>query len=249
MKLINNPNLPDREVRTAIIDARAKEEIEELIRNGISVIPTKEVSILEKSVAYHPDMQICHLGTESFYVLAEAADYYKNMFRRHNIDCYFFNNINSLVEQSSGKLTYPKDCRLNSALTSEWVITHTDNDLYDKINRKVIKTRQGYVKCSTCIVDTDAIITADPSIAKAATSNGIDVCVITNEGIILDGYKNGFIGGCCGKISKEVLAFFGNINLHKDCDEIKSFCRNHQVYCESLSNNALYDYGSLLPIV
>ena len=64
----------------------------------------------------------------------------------------------------------------------------------------------------------------------------------------LDGYDYGFIGGACCKISKGVLAFFGNAKAHKCYDDIKAFCKNYNVDLLSLANERLCDIGSFMPI-
>ena len=56
-------------------------------------------------------------------------------------------------------------------------------------------------------------------------------------------------GGCCGKISKDILAFTGKLSLHRDCDRIKSFLRNYNIYSLELSNKPLTDVGSILPVI
>ena len=44
---------------------------------------------------------------------------------------------------------------------------------------EIINVKQGYAKCSICVVSDNAIITADKGIAKAAIQNRIDVLEIT----------------------------------------------------------------------
>ena len=66
--------------------------------------------------------------------------------------------------------------------------------------------------------------------------------------ISLPGYDYGFIGGCCGKLSKNILAFTGKIESHPDYNNIKDFCRNYNVNVLSLTNDDLLDIGGILPI-
>ena len=42
--------------------------------------------------------------------------------------------------------------------------------------------------------------------------------------------------------------FTGNIENHPDYNNIKDFCRNHNVYTESLVNDNLTDIGSVIPV-
>ena len=115
-------------------------------------------------------------------------------------------------------------------------------------DKEIIDTNQGYTKCSIAVVSDNAIITDDVDIYKKCKKK-IDVCFVEKNSVRLNGYNYGFIGGCCGKISKDKLAFFGDVNYHKNSKEIKEFCYKYDVECISLSNLPLYDYGSLIPII
>ncbi len=249
MNYIENPNLPKNKVKIAIIDQLAGEEARELLRLGVKTIPTINIYNIDTHVSTHPDMQICHVGGSDFFTVNNAGEYYIKKISElgENKLCEKFNN--SYTHSIEGEVKYPLDCKLNSVVTKEWVITHKNNVLYDQLHKDVIKTNQGYAKCSTCVVSENAIITADISIAKSAGNFGLDVCTVTNNSIRLQGYSNGFIGGTCGKISKDAIAFFGNVKTHPDADKIISFCKNYGVLCVSLSNSELYDYGSLIPII
>lgn len=249
MKFIKNPNLPKNKVKIAIIDCLAGEAAQELLRLGVKTIPTLKIPNIDMYVSTHPDMQICHIGGADFYTMNDVGVYYEEKIYEllNNTLCEKINNIYTYKITDYAK--YPIDCKLNSVVTNEWVITHKNNDLYNELERNIIKTNQGYSKCSTCVVSDNAIITADSSIAKFAENFGIDVCTVTNNSIRLQGYSNGFIGGTCGKISEDTMVFFGNVKKHPDADRIISFCKNYGVQCISLGKDTLYDYGSLIPII
>lgn len=252
MKYINTPNLPENNVRIAIVDNRAEAEIKQLNMLGVAVIPSTSISFLDSAIASHPDMQICHLGNSSFYTLEAVKKYYEEQICHLGefTLCELFNNIHVSSDAiTKGKLVYPEDCILNCAISDEWVIAHKNNKLFKSFNKSFIGVNQGYAKCSTCIVTENAIITADKGIAESSQNFGIDVCIVSNNSIRLDGYDNGFIGGCCGKISEDKLVFFGDVNTHPDADKIISFCKNHGVECISLTQGNLKDYGSLIPII
>ena len=250
MNYIKSPNLPENQVKIAIIDCLAGEYACELDRLGIKVIPTQRIDNIDVHISTHPDMQICHVGKSCFFTMNDTEEYYKEKIEEltGRTLCELFNNVYT-YKIYEPQVSYPRDCKLNSVVTNRWVITHKDNDLYDHLDISLIKSNQGYAKCSTCVVSDEAIITADLGIAKSAVNFGLDVCIVTNNSIRLQGYSNGFIGGTCGKISKDTIAFFGNVKTHPDSDKIISFCKNHGVECISLSNSTLCDYGSLIPII
>ena len=251
MNFIKNPNLPKRNVKVAIVDRRIGEYKASLEALGITLIFTMDIKELGTSVSSHPDMQILHVGDNDFFILDIATNYYRNEIE--NIcgtkDCETFNNRGEVVIKKGVSLEYPYDTTLNLALTNQWVIGLENNEIYKSLSLPKIKTRQGYSKCSVCVVQENAIITSDLSIAKSAGDFGIDVCIVSNDSIQLHGYNNGFIGGCTGKISEDKIVFYGSVDKHPDAYKIKTFTNKYDVECVSLSNKPLYDYGSLLPIV
>ena len=104
--------------------------------------------------------------------------------------------------------------------------------------------KHGYAKCSICSVGENAIITADPSIAKTAKKNGIDVLKTEASHTRLDGYDCGFIGGASGDDGENIY-FCGNLEKHPDGEKIKEFCKKHGRGVVCLSDEPLYDYGTL----
>jgi hypothetical protein len=112
----------------------------------------------------------------------------------------------------------------------------------------IVRVKQGYTKCSTAVIDKDSFITGDHAIYKDLINRNYNALMVTNKGISLNGFNNGFIGGCCGKIDKNLLAFTGRIENHVDYNNIRAFCNNLGVDIISLSDKELYDYGGLLPV-
>ena len=60
--------------------------------------------------------------------------------------------------------------------------------------KRFVNVNQGYSKCSVAKVSEKAAITADSSLYKAMTEQGIDVLLISQGNITLKGYDCGFIG-------------------------------------------------------
>jgi hypothetical protein len=146
---------------------------------------------------------------------------------------------------------YPYDIAYNAALVGRFLFCHENNT--DKLileqaeirGLTIIDITQGYAKCSIAPVNQNAIITGDKQIHGAAIKNGIDSLLVSNEGVLLKGYNNGFIGGATVKIGNK-LFFTGDISIHKDYKKIKEFCMNHSIEIAYEKNEPLYDYGSPL---
>lgn len=66
--------------------------------------------------------------------------------------------------------------------------------------------------------------------------------------IKLSGYSYGFIGGCCGFIDKNLIAFNGKLSTYNDAGKIKNFLRKYNVNYVELTDKPLTDIGGIVPI-
>ncbi len=145
---------------------------------------------------------------------------------------------------------YPHDIALNQAPIGKYILGNQKfcaKEILSYLKDQdylYVNIKQGYAKCSTLILNKNAIITADDSIINIATKLGIDVLKTQNgpNEIKLNGYDYGFIGGASAVYETNVY-FFGDIELHQNKKEIESFCKNHGFSTMSLSNKPLYDFG------
>lgn len=113
----------------------------------------------------------------------------------------------------------------------------------------MIPVKQGYSKCSICVVNESAVITDDESVFAAAGNFLNDVLFVSKGSIGLKGYNYGFIGGCSGKISDNKIAFNGRIESHTDSNQIIDFLQKHSVEPVELTNSKLLDIGGILPLM
>ncbi|MBR2020983.1 MAG: hypothetical protein IJ939_00970 [Clostridia bacterium] len=218
-----------------------------LQRMGYTVKTLKSQDGMEKAVSSHPDMYIAHLGD------AIVADY-----RVHDLLTSFDSKTDikfgGREVHDASMVKYPDNIGFNCArvgkniicnekYTSPLIIEHAR-----KQGLNILNVRQGYAKCSTCVITDNAIITEDESIYNCATDNGIDVLKIRKGHVELPGYDYGFIGGCSGLIEKKLVAFNGNVMLHPDAAEIVEFCYKHDVGIVSVCNKKLSDIGSIIRI-
>ncbi len=244
MSRFSLPNLPLNQVTDVIVSGEYSYIIDELNKLGISTIITAPSIDLPYYERYHPDMQCSY--------------YKKGTLAVSNNNPYFANSIAMCgihINRTDTKLipNYPHNISFNHVIIGNKIICnekYTDKKILEyckKNNLKIINVKQGYTKCSTVVVNENAVITSDPSIYNSCIKNDIDVLKIDSGYISLYGYDYGFIGGCCGKLSNDILAFTGKINGHKNYKNIKSFLHNHGVYISELSNKPLLDIGSIIP--
>lgn len=103
-------------------------------------------------------------------------------------------------------------------------------------------------RCATAVVSNRAIITMDSGIYAAAQFMGLDALHISEHGILLNGYDYGFIGGCCGLIDRNTLAFTGALDSLQSGDYIRAFLAKHAVEAVELTQNRMLDIGGILPL-
>lgn len=243
MKYIENPNLPQGRVTAAAISAQAGESINKLNKLGIKTLTINPYNALPEPVNSHADLQILHLGNNVIFCQNEhlCAGEFAKKFKLCKIKATAGNR-------------YPDDVKLNCSIIGNKIICNKKTiaqeilEYADTNNLTVINVNQGYARCSICIVNENAIITDDESIFEAAGKFFNDTLFISKGSIGLKGYNYGFIGGCCGKIDKNKIAFNGAIESHKDYKKIIDFLSRNEVECIELNDNPLYDIGGILPL-
>ena len=242
-KFIEKANLPENPVAAVAISCMAGESIKKLNSSGIKTYIINNNPLLPDPVDSHADLQILHLGKDVIFCqsehlcIGESTQKFKKL----------------IINESAGN-NYPDDVRLNCAIIGKNIICNEktiSKDILDYGYQNgfgIINVNQGYTKCSICIVNENAIITDDESIFAAAGNFLNDVLFISKGSIRLKGYNYGFIGGCCGKISENKIAFNGEISAHKDCNKIIDFLNKYNVECIELKKGLLDDIGGIIPL-
>lgn len=242
-RIINSPNLPENNVSLAAISETAGESIIKLNSLGIRAFPVRASDKLSISVNSHADIRLLHIESNVIFCHPEESNIYSDIvgFRFLPIS----ENMSNL---------YPNDVRLNCAVIGNKIICNKKTVSSAVLNYAIeqgftiIDTKQGYSKCSVCIVDENSIITDDPSIYKSAQFFFNDVLFIEKGSIGLKGADYGFIGGCTGKLGKNIMAFNGRIESHSEHNKIIDFFDKHNINVVELNNNRAEDIGGILPL-
>lgn len=237
MGFLKTPYLPEGKVRVAIGDIES---------NTIKIIKPYYAHALPCSMRLHADISFCYLGQGIAVCAPEAFEYYKNPLES--------TAIKLIKGNASLGGNYPHDAAYNVAIVGKTL--YCKKDITDTVllqtaqalGYKIININQGYAKCSVCPVDSSSAISADMSFYKAAVKEGCDVLLITNDNIKLEGYPNGFFGGCAFMEEKEVFSIKGDITTLPQGDIISQFLKKKNI---SIKNSAgdVYDFGSLIPII
>jgi hypothetical protein len=244
---INKPNLPSSKVSLGLVDGRIRESILcNLHSIGIKTIKTGKCNELYEAVSYHPDMFMHHLYDNNMVVAPNAPNNTVTELRGLG-----FNIING-EKFVFGK--YPYDVAYNVARIGNYAICnyqYTDRvllSLLDEINVKIIDVKQGYSKCSICIIDTGILITSDEGIYKTLLKWDFDILKLRAGYIELPGMNYGFIGGAAGLVSENTISFMGNIMFHPDFVKINDFLKNRGKIIVNLDNEKLVDLGTFIPL-
>lgn len=247
-KLLDTPFLPKKDVALVIIDARAsKKGIDKLHSMGIDIVQTPCCNDVYNAISYHPDILLHPIDGENIVV---APNVYEKM--RKSL-CK--TGLNVIKGRTALKRNYPENVAYNIARVSKFAIhnlKYTDQKVVELLEKKgveFINVKQGYSKCSICIVNEKAIITSDRGIAKTVSKYGIEALIISAGYINLFELNYGFIGGISGLIGKNKLAFSGCLKHHPDYKDIRKFLEYHKVNPIFLEDEKPTDIGSIIPIL
>lgn len=243
-EFIRKPNLPDKEVSLVAINGQAGETIKKINQIGIECIKINPDYNLPIPVNSHADIQLLHARDNVVFCHSE------HLFAGEQILKF---DIKCIKEKTGNK--YPKDVFLNCTIIDNMIICNPKTisseilEFAYQTELTIIPVKQGYSKCSICVVDKSAIITDDESVFTAAGNFLNDVLFISKGSVSLKGYNYGFIGGCCGKLSNDKIAFNGRIESHMDANKIMDFLNRHSVKPIELTDTVLTDIGGILPLL
>lgn len=244
LEFVKNPNIPQGIVTHVLLGERyAGQLAAPLGRLGVKVLPLEAGEGLDERVAQHADMCAHHLGGNEWIAVQSARKTLKKLENIHIID----------ADVQLGK-EYPQDIALNVLRLGRYAFGRRDavcSNLLEHLSDRgiaFVDVRQGYAKCSVCVVSETAAITADAGLAEAMRSVGVDVLRVSPGSVVLDGYDTGFIGGATGLLAPDVLALTGRLDTHPDAARIREFLAAKNVHPLELTEGALCDVGSVLPV-
>lgn len=245
--MVNNPFIPIKKANTVIIDGRlGKKLVKKLEGLNFKVIPTIECREVAQPIAYHPDIVMHPINHNTMVIAANVFDYYEEILKRMG--------IRPIRGESYLDKTYPLDISYNVGRIGNYAIhntRHTDEKLKFYLKKEgidLVHVEQGYSKCSMALVGPGAIVTADLPIHKLVKDLGYESLLIEPGYIGLEGYPYGFIGGTCGKISKDSILLSGSLDKHPDKNKIENFIKKHNKSIIWLSNDKIEDLGTIISL-
>lgn len=232
-----------------ITDYRTSDyELNRLDQLGCRIIAAERRSELYEAVDGHPDLQfasidntlICHRG------ISEKK--YREIFRHTQ---------NVIRGKSSLKLPYPHHISLNAVITEDLFLHKLENtdsvlmDIVEKSNRVLLRTPQGYTRCSCAYVGNNAYVTEDKGIAELLISLGRKVFYRRHANVYLEGFDYGFIGGALSLIkdkSSALLLISGDLPKYEFGHDLKCFLKEENIAYECIGKGQIMDRGSIIEI-
>lgn len=227
-----------------IVDKNADTELFNALETlKIEYYKSYDLDFLYRPVNTHPDMQIHFITSRCAVVAPSAYDYYRKILP---------NSIDLYRGEKDPDGTYPGDCAYNVAKVGKKVIgnlAYTDSviiKIYSELGFQFINVKQGYTKCSLCIVDDNSVITEDAGLYRRLVGYGLDVLKIPSGEVKLKNFEHGFIGGASGFIGLNKLAVCGDLTKCSFCNEVKTFINDRKVDIIYLLQTKPEDFGSIL---
>lgn len=248
MKLVEKPNLPEKLKTVVIGEKYAEMLLKPLEELGIQPLFLPNNPFIDPRLSSHADLSILHGGGSVLWL----APYLRGTgFSDQILSMGFIPDYPEITQS----VVYPGDAQLNVCICGKNVICNKAvvpecivSSLTD-LSRNVVNCRQGYAKCSICVVDENSVITADRGVAAVARSAGFDVLLIEPGIFALDGFAYGFIGGAAFKISDSKLAFTGHLDSHPDKNRILHFLKKRDIEAVYLTSQPAFDIGSGITII
>lgn len=242
------PNLPTEKVSAVVVGGVDPRVIRSLEAMGIWTLAVGPNRSLPAALCRHADMLV-HLLGDGTAIVARGEHRLCNALSGFGFSAVYL--------QKELAPRYPGDVPLNAARVGGRLVCnaeYTAPELLEaarKMELEIIDVRQGYARCSLCIVSENAVITADEGLANTLQKAGLDVLKIIPGCIRLPGYGYGFIGGCCGKLDASTMAFAGDVLTHPDGKKILAFLEACGVKACNLleEGEKLLDVGSILPVM
>ncbi|TVQ10558.1 MAG: hypothetical protein EA361_13900 [Bacteroidetes bacterium] len=220
-----------------LIDEKAPREAKARLQKEGEVIEFSTSGICYEAISGHPDIFFFqHPG--GLIVAPNTPEEYIKILRERGVPFVF-------GEAAVGQ-KYPQTAHYNALYTRSGILhnsTITDN-LVKQCHDRQIHCRQAYVRCN--VIETgEWLITSDKGIERTLLNASLNVLYVCTQNIVLQGFKNGFLGGSCGMEQKKIY-FCGSIGNLPQSDEIKSIISREGCEIIELYNGPLHDVGSIL---
>ncbi len=231
--------------RIYLVDRRYFDEVNWVLGQGRTLLPSVCHPTLPEETAFHPDMALCPVAPGKVVCAPEVFEAYCELLAPFRLEI--------LCGETPLTSDYPGDIAYNVLITEYCAFSRTD--CTDKVVKKCLKEQkkplifvpQGYSRCSALAFG-NSVITADPTLCRAGKDADLAVLSISPGHIRLPGYDYGFIGGASGLLEEKTVCFFGDLNAHPDGEKIRRFIEMQGFSFLDIPGKPLTDIGTILCI-
>jgi hypothetical protein len=230
-------------VKTLILcDKRLPSSAKVRLADFGEVIDLSSENITYPAISGHPDVFCCPVGETLVVSPALPSDLTER---------FTVNTIKWVYGSKPNGFTYPDSACYNAVVTDHLLIhnlTITDSVILKLAGkRKQIHVNQGYTRCNLLPLPNEKFITSDKGIYGVLTHEGFEVLYVNPDGIMLEGFPNGFIGGVCG-VKENIIFIAGSLSGYKEGQKIRDFLSRHFLTPVELYDGPLIDGGSIISI-
>ena len=246
-KFVLSANLPIN-AEYVLLGEKYRDRLDRVLRSyGLRPLYIPDNPYVDARLSGHADLSVLHIG-ENRLIL---APYLKNSDLSDKMTELGFEISFPDIQMNKA---YPQDSMLNICVCGDRFFCNTSSadksciEMLRQRGAEPLHVKQGYTKCAVCVVDEKSIITSDQGIHTATLKVGYDSLLITEGHIVLQGFPYGFIGGSSFKISSSKLAFTGSLDAHPSREKIIEFVKRKEIEPVFLTNDEIFDIGSILPL-
>lgn len=208
------------------------------LQNIGDLILLEKNDVVYDAISNHPDIFLCQI--DDFLIIApNASNQLKETLTKKGLR--FFEGKKPLGKK------HPETAFYNAVISKNHLIgnaTYIDETIIShKGNRKIIDVKQAYTRCNLLPLPDERFITSDAGIYKQLRKHNLEVLHLNPDGILLKGFSNGFIGGCCGVFDNKVV-IAGSLKHFPQGEKIRTFLKDSDII--ELYDGPLLDVGSIL---
>ena len=229
-------NLPNKKVNRVILGEKYRTKLEiPLKKRQIDCIFLSQNKEIEWQINSHADIQIIHIKDDIWVCEPSISVDFKVLYGQTVLKNGYPHNI------SYNGLVMGNHFFHNLKYTDKKILTSlTDVNIHN--------VKQGFAKCSVLVLGEKLAITSDNGMYKALENEKIQVLLIKEGHINLEGYNYGFIGGAGFKTDKNTICFTGRLDNHPNYNDIVQFITKNNMQIDYLTDEKIFDVGSILPI-
>ena len=225
-----------------IVDSKISDSAKKILSSFGELLELKTKGLVYPAISGHPDIFFCQTEDELVIAPNLPQEYFEEI---KNLSVPFIHGETELGNH------YPETARYNAVVTENFIIhnfRYTDFAITRTFeDRTPVHVDQGYCRCNLLPLKEDHFITSDEGIYKVLKRHSGDILKVSHEGIHLEGFPNGFFGGCCGVLGEKVF-INGNLKRYKDGMKVKEFLKALDYEIIELHDGPLIDTGSIISV-